>query len=271
MTDTPDTSPARTPIRRPLVVVPTYDEIENLPILLERLHTAAPDVHVLVVDDGSPDGTGDYAQTSSEAADWIHVLHRTSKDGLGAAYLAGFAWTLARDYDAVMEMDADLSHHPEDVPRLLATLAEADVVLGSRWVEGGGVENWPLHRRVLSRGGSFVARVALEMPLRDATGGFRAYRRAAMEQLDLPTIASRGYVFQIELAHRALQAGLTVVEVPIVFTERVNGVSKMTGGIVRESLTRLTWWGLERRLQRLAGFARRHGDQGLDRAATPRR
>ncbi|GMA32338.1 hypothetical protein GCM10025875_23300 [Litorihabitans aurantiacus] len=153
------------------MVVPTYDEIENLPVMLERLHAAAPQAHVLVVDDGSPDGTGTLAQERADATDWVHVLHRTEKAGLGAAYLAGFAWALARDYDAVMEMDADLSHHPEDVPRLLAALADADVVLGSRWVPGGGVENWPLHRRILSRGGSFVARLALEMPLRDATGG----------------------------------------------------------------------------------------------------
>ncbi|PWD50512.1 dolichol-phosphate mannosyltransferase [Serinibacter arcticus] len=257
----------RPEVQRPVVVVPTYDEIENLPVLLERLHAAAPQAHVLIVDDGSPDGTGVLAQERADELPWVHVLHRTSKDGLAAAYLAGFAWALARDYDAVMEMDADLSHHPEDVPRLLAALTSADVVLGSRWVPGGGVENWPLHRRVLSRGGSFVARIALEMSLRDATGGFRAYRRDAMTRLDLASVASRGYVFQIELAHRALDAGLVVTEVPIVFTERVHGVSKMSGGIVRESLTRLTWWGAERRLSRLAVAARRRGDRGPSRAA----
>lgn len=253
------------PLHRPIAVVPTYNEIENLPVLLERLHTAAPHVHVLVVDDASPDGTGELADQLA-AAEWVHVLHRTGKAGLGAAYLAGFAWAMSRDYDAVLEMDADLSHHPEDVPRLLEALADSDVVLGSRWVRGGGVENWPLQRRLLSRGGSLYARMALRISLRDATGGFRAYRREALERMELATVASQGYVFQIELGRRALAAGLRVREVPIVFTERVRGESKMNGSIVRESLVRLTWWGLELRLERLAGIARRRGD----RVAQPR-
>lgn len=248
------------PVQRPLVVVPTYNEIENLPVLLERLHAAAPQVHVLIVDDGSPDGTGELADQLA-VAEWVHVLHRSDKAGLGAAYLAGFAWALARPYDAVLEMDADLSHHPEDVPRLLEALAEADVVLGSRWVRGGGVENWPVQRRLLSRGGSLYARMALKITLRDATGGFRAYRRTALERMELATVASQGYVFQIELGRRALAAGLRVREVPIIFTERVHGESKMDGSIVRESLVRLTWWGVELRLQRLAAIARRRGDR----------
>lgn len=260
---TPDASEGRT--LRPLVVVPTYEEAENLPHLLRRLHAAAPEAHLLVVDDDSPDGTGEIAERAAGEHPWIHVLHRTEKAGLGAAYLAGFAWALARNYDAVLEMDADLSHHPEDVPRLLDALVHSDVVLGSRWVPGGGVENWPAHRRLLSRGGSLYARLALGTRLRDATGGFRAYRREAMLALDLDSVASQGYVFQIELAQRALDAGLRVREIPIVFTERVRGQSKMRGGIVRESLMRLTWWGLSRRLERLAGLACRRGDRGLER------
>jgi dolichol-phosphate mannosyltransferase len=234
-----------------LVVIPTYDERDNIEPILRRVRAATPDVDVLVVDDGSPDGTGEIADQISAGDHHVHVLHRTGKQGLGAAYLAGFGWALDRDYGVVVEMDADGSHQPEQLPRLLEALGRADVVLGSRWVPGGRVENWPMHRMVLSRGGNTYTRLALGIPLRDATGGYRAFRREALEQLDLQEVASQGYCFQVDLAWRAVQRGLRVVEVPITFVERVAGDSKMDGSVVRESLARVTRWGLQRRTQQL--------------------
>jgi glycosyltransferase involved in cell wall biosynthesis len=234
-----------------LVVIPTYDERDNIESILRRVRAATPDVDILVVDDGSPDGTGEIADRIAADDHQVHVLHRTGKQGLGAAYLAGFDWALARDYGVVVEMDADGSHQPEQLPRLLEALGRADVVLGSRWVPGGRVENWPLHRMALSRGGNTYTRLALGIPLRDATGGYRAFRRHALEQLDLGEVASQGYCFQVDLAWRAVQRGLRVVEVPITFVERVAGDSKMDGSIVRESLTRVTRWGLQRRTRQL--------------------
>lgn len=230
-----------------LVIIPTYNEVENIARVLERLHAAAPVVHALIVDDSSPDGTGLLAEQLAAEHDWVHVLHRPGKEGLGAAYLAGFAWGLKRGYDALVEMDADLSHHPEDVPRLLAALGGADVVLGSRWVPGGAVERWPLRRKVLSRGGNVYARLALGLPLRDATGGFRAYRREALLALDPGSISSSGYCFQVELAFRAVRGGMQVLEIPITFTERELGVSKMSKDIVLESVMRLSVWGMRER------------------------
>jgi len=235
---------------RSLVVVPTYEERENLPIVIARTLAATPDdVHLLIVDDASPDGTGELADGFAAGEPRVHVLHRARKEGLGPAYLAGFTWALERDYDVIVEMDADGSHHPEDLPRLIGLLADHDLALGSRWVPGGAVENWPRRRLFLSRGGNWYTRVALGIDIRDATGGFRAFRAEALRRIHLDDVASHGYCFQVDLVWRALQAGLTVIEVPIVFTERVHGISKMDGTIVAESLRLVTWWGLRRRLR----------------------
>ncbi|MFN2539939.1 MAG: polyprenol monophosphomannose synthase, partial [Mycobacteriales bacterium] len=226
-----------------LVIVPTYNERDNLEIIATRLHDAVPAAHLLVVDDNSPDGTGKIADELAAESDWVHVLHRTGKLGLGAAYVAGFAWAGERGFDVVVEMDADGSHAPEQLPRLLAALENADLVLGSRWVDGGQVVNWPKSRELLSRGGNLWTRLALGLPLKDATGGYRAYRRPVLDQVLARDVASQGYCFQVDLAWRALQAGFGVVEVPITFTERERGESKMSGSIVREALWRVTQWG----------------------------
>ena len=238
------------PADQVLVVVPTYDERANIERLLARLRAAVPAAHVLVVDDSSPDGTGELADRVAASDDQVHVLHRTGRRGLGAAYLAGFGWGLERGYDVLVEMDADGSHQPEQLPRLLAALEDADLVLGSRWVAGGSVVNWPRSRQLLSRGGNAYVRLALGLGLRDATGGFRAFRRATLDRLDLDDVASQGYCFQVDLARRAVERGCRVVEVPIEFVERELGVSKMNGAILREALWRVTVWGLARRLRR---------------------
>lgn len=238
-----------------VVVIPTYNELTTLPVVLRRLREAVPDAHALVVDDGSPDGTGALADELAATDSRVHVLHRTTKTGLGAAYVAGFRWALERGYDVVVEMDADGSHAPEDLPRILDVLASepagADVVLGSRYVPGGRVVNWPQYRKWLSRGGNRYSRVALGVGIHDVTSGFRAYRRQVLDSLDLSTVASQGYCFQVDLAWRSVRAGFTVVEVPITFTEREQGQSKMTGAIVCEALWRVTVWGVQRRLEQL--------------------
>lgn len=239
-----------------LVVIPTYNEVGNLATVLERLHAAAPDAHALVVDDDSPDGTGELADQLAADREWLHVLHRQVKEGLGAAYVAGMTWGLNRGYEAIVEMDADLSHRPEDVPRLLAELERSDVALGSRWVRGGGVQDWPLRRVLLSRAGNLFAQVALGLALKDATGGFRAYRRDALVALDLPSVRSQGYCFQVDLAFRAVRAGMGVVEIPIRFADRQVGQSKMTGSIVTESVRRLTLWGIKERSRQLRSLLR---------------
>ncbi len=214
-----------------LVIIPTYDEAENIrPIVARTLAATDDTVHVLVVDDNSPDGTGQIAEQLAAETDRVHVLHRTVKDGLGGAYLAGFAWGLEHGYDKLVEMDADGSHHPEYLPWMLELADTNDLVLGSRWVPGGQVENWPWYREVLSRGGNLYTRLALGIAVRDATGGFRVFTRAALERIELAGIASKGYCFQVDLCWRALEAGLRVVETPITFTEREHGVSKMSGG-----------------------------------------
>jgi dolichol-phosphate mannosyltransferase len=233
-----------------LVVIPTYDERENLGSVVTRLHAAVPEADVLVVDDASPDGTGELADAMAADDPRIRVLHRTAKDGLGAAYLAGFATALAGEHQVVVEMDADGSHAPEDLPRLLDALREADLVLGSRYVPGGRVVNWPAHREWLSRGGNLYSRLALGVPLRDITGGYRAFRRQVLEELDLGSVASQGYCFQVDMAWRAVQAGFRVREVPITFTERALGASKMNRSIVGEALWLVTRWGIQRRLGR---------------------
>jgi dolichol-phosphate mannosyltransferase len=231
-----------------LVVIPTYDEAANIERIVARVRDAVPRADVLVVDDNSPDGTGDLADKLAVGDAQVHVLHRPGKQGLGAAYVAGFRWGLARHYDVLVEMDADGSHQPEQLPRLLEALDHADLVLGSRWVPGGSVVNWPVQRKLLSRGGNTYARLALGLPLHDATGGFRAFRRATLEGIDLDGVASQGYCFQVDLAWRAVQRGYRVAEVPITFVERELGTSKMSGAIVRESLWLVTAWGVQRRL-----------------------
>jgi glycosyltransferase involved in cell wall biosynthesis len=232
-----------TGLGRVLVIVPTYNERDNLEIIAERLRTSVPDVDLLVVDDGSPDGTGELADKLAAADEQIHVLHRTRKAGLGAAYVAGFGWALERGYDVAVEMDADGSHAPEQLPRLLDALHDADLVLGARWVEGGKVENWPFARKLISRVGNTYARLALGIPLRDVTGGFRAYRRQVLEEIKIDQVVSQGYCFQVDLAWRAWRSGFRVVEVPITFVERVRGESKMSNAIVAEALWRVTAWG----------------------------
>ena len=236
---------------RVVMVVPTYNEADNLGWLVGRLRAAEPEVDVLVVDDNSPDGTGAMADELASADPAVHVLHRPGKGGLGAAYLAGFAWAIEAGYDVIGEMDADGSHQPEQLHRLLEALLEADLVIGSRWVPGGSVVNWPLRREALSRGGNLYVRLLLGIAIRDATAGFRVFRRTALEKIDLASVESTGYVFQTDLVTRCLRAGLTVREVPIEFIERVRGDSKMGPAVAAESLRRITAWGLGERGRQL--------------------
>jgi dolichol-phosphate mannosyltransferase len=237
-------------VARAVMVIPTYNEVENLVDVVERVRRCTPDVDVLVVDDASPDGTGALADRLAAEDPQVRVLHRPGKQGLGAAYGEGFRVALDAGYELIGEMDADGSHQPEQLPRLLASIADADLVIGSRWVPGGSVVNWPWHRRALSRAGNLYTRVLLGMSVRDATAGFRIFRRETLERVHLDEVQSLGYVFQVELVYRTLQAGLRVREVPIEFVERVRGDSKMTPEVARESLVRITRWGLAQRLRR---------------------
>nr|WP_241255734.1 apolipoprotein N-acyltransferase [Candidatus Protofrankia californiensis] len=230
---------------RVLVCVPTYNERENLQDTVNRLRTANPDVDLLVIDDASPDGTGRIADDLAGADPHVHVLHRGTKEGLGAAYVAGFGWGLQRGYGVLVEMDADGSHQPEELPRLLTALREADLVIGSRWVRGGEVRNWPRTRLLLSRGANVYVRVVLGMPLADATAGFRAYRAEVLRSRDLDRVASQGYCFQVDLAWQAWRSGFRLSEVPITFVQRERGRSKMSRAIVGEALWRVTWWAVK--------------------------
>jgi len=222
------------------LILPTYNEAENVErfvrAVLEQLATVAPDHHVLVVDDSSPDGTGDIADRLAAELEPVEVLHRSAKEGLGRAYLAGFEYALRRDAALVLEMDSDFSHDPADQPRLITAAANADLVLGSRYVEGGGVRDWGLLRRLVSRGGSWYARVLLGVPVRDLTGGFKCFRREVLEALDLEGVHADGYGFQIELTYRAQRAGFRIVEVPIQFRDREAGSSKMSARIAIEAV-----------------------------------
>ena len=222
------------------LILPTYNEAENVErfvrAVLEQLATVAPDHHVLVVDDSSPDGTGDIADRLAAELEPVEVLHRSAKEGLGRAYLAGFEYALRRDAALVLEMDSDFSHDPADLPRLITAAANADLVLGSRYVEGGGVRDWGLLRRLVSRGGSWYARVLLGVPVRDLTGGFKCFRREVLEALDLEGVHADGYGFQIELTYRAQRAGFRIVEVPIQFRDREAGRSKMSARIAVEAV-----------------------------------
>jgi dolichol-phosphate mannosyltransferase len=245
------------PSQRTLVIIPTYNERDNLPLIMSRVHAAQPEVHVLVVDDGSPDGTGELANELSLAdPDRVHVMHRTNKAGLGAAYLAGFAWGLGRGYSVLVEMDADGSHAPEELHRLLdAVDAGADLAIGSRYVPGGTVRNWPKRRMVLSKAANGYSRISLGVEIHDITAGYRAYRREVLEKIELATVDSKGYCFQIEMTWRTITDGFTVVEVPITFTERELGVSKMSGSNIREAIVKVAMWGLRGRLDRARGAA----------------
>jgi len=242
-----DQSDVRRDLGGVLVIVPTYNESANLPIVTRGIRQNAPDVDILIADDNSPDGTGALADSYAREDSHIKVLHRTEKAGLGAAYLAAFEWARQHNYDVVVEMDADGSHRSVDLPLLLQALSDADVVLGSRWVKGGRVVNWPKSREVLSRGGNLYTKLWLGMPLGDATGGFRAYRMSALDAMDIATVESQGYCFQVDMAWRAVRSGLRVVEVPITFVERELGESKMNNAIVQEALKRVTVWGWQKR------------------------
>ncbi len=246
------------PSQRSLVIIPTFNERENLPLILGRVREARPDADVLIVDDGSPDGTGDLADELALAdPDAVYVMHRVSKDGLGAAYLAGFAWGLERGYAVVVEMDADGSHAPEQLHRLLDAIdAGADVAIGSRYVDGGAVRNWPLRRLLLSKTANTYSRLLLGVKIRDITAGYRAYRREVLEEIDLDAVDSKGYCFQIDLTWRAINNGFTIVEVPITFTERELGVSKMSGSNIREAMAKVARWGIGGRWDRARGAAR---------------
>jgi dolichol-phosphate mannosyltransferase len=229
-----------------LIIIPTYNERENLESIIAAIHTVLNGAHVLVVDDNSPDGTGDIADRLSAADERVHVLHRAGKAGLGKAYLAGFEWALARDYQRIFEMDADFSHDPKYLPAMLAATDTADMAVGSRYVVGGGTRDWGLMRKVISRGGGLYARTILGMSVQDLTAGFICYRRETLERIPLQDVSSSGYVFQIELKYRVHRLGMTIVEVPIVFPDRIAGESKMSPNIAAEAITQV--WNLKFRV-----------------------
>ncbi len=240
----------------PLVVIPTYDERENLPGIVARVRTAVPAASVLVVDDGSPDGTGELAEAIAETDAAVHVLHRRGKEGLGAAYLAAFDWGLGRGFDPIVQLDADGSHPPEQLPALLDMLEttdaagrKPDVVIGSRWVSGGSIVNWPRRRVWLSKFGSTYSRWMLGLHVKDVTAGYRVYRAGALRSLHLEDVHTRGYGFQVDMTWRAVVAGLRIVEAPITFVEREHGRSKMSAAIVLEAIGRVTAWGIARRFR----------------------
>ncbi|WJX98952.1 polyprenol monophosphomannose synthase [Curtobacterium sp. 458] len=236
-----------------LVVVPTYDEAENIRAIADAILGQVPTAHLLVVDDGSPDGTGDIVRTMAAEDDRVHLLQRSGKLGLGTAYVAGFRWGLERGYPLLVEMDADGSHPADRLPAMIDAVQGADDVLlaiGSRWVAGGSVVDWPLRREVLSRGANTYARIMLGIAVHDVTAGFRVYRASAIAAMDLDSIDSKGYCFQVDMTLRVDAQGGRIVEVPIRFRDRIHGVSKMSGGIVFEAMLRVTQWGLQRRFGR---------------------
>jgi dolichol-phosphate mannosyltransferase len=234
-----------------LVIVPTYNERESLPVIVSGIRQAEPEIHILIADDNSPDGTGEVADVLSSNDSSVHVLHRLTKAGLGAAYLDAFGWAKSKGYDVVVEMDADGSHRPQDLTKILDALTNNDVVLGSRWIKDGRVVNWAKSREVLSRGGNLYTRMWLGIQIHDSTGGFRAYRMSALDDMNINQVESQGYCFQVDMAWRAVKANLRVAEVPITFVERELGESKMDGSIVKEALWRVTQWGIEKRFSDL--------------------
>jgi dolichol-phosphate mannosyltransferase len=247
---------------RPLVVIPTYNESENIERMLRRIHECLPQAGVLVVDDGSPDGTADLVTAVATELPDVHLLARAAKSGLGSAYRAGFVWGLERGYDAFVEIDADFSHDPAALPSLIAPLEEGfDVSIGSRYVEGGSIPNWSWHRHLLSRGGNLYASAVLGLGVADATAGYRAYSAGILRRLDLGRIRAEGYGFQIEMTYRAKQDGAAITEVPISFVDREAGESKMSSFIVIEALGLVTWWGLGRLVR---AFGRKPSGAGTD-------
>jgi dolichol-phosphate mannosyltransferase len=251
------------PLERIVIVIPTYNERENVQWIVGRVRTAVPAADVLIVDDDSPDGTGALADELAAADPHVSVLHRSEKTGLGAAYVKGFQQALDLGYDVIGQMDADGSHQPEQLPLLLEALDDADLVLGSRWVPGGSVVNWAVTRKALSVGGNAYARVLLGIPVKDVTGGFRVFRRATLEKVDLGSVRSVGYCFQTDLAVRTVDAGLRVTEVPIEFVERVRGESKMDRRVAVESLRRITGWGLVARAHQVRDVFSKSGPTKL--------
>ena len=244
---------------RTLVVIPTYNEIESLPRQIEGVRTHTPNVDILVADDSSPDGTGEWAAKQAKRDQHINVLHRTSKEGLGAAYLDAFAWGLKHDYDVIVEMDADGSHQASQLQSLLDRVGEQGLVIGSRWMKGGSVVNWPWHRELLSRGANLYVRIALGLKVKDSTAGFRAYTAQTLKALDLTEVATQGYGFQVDMTWRTKRAGVTIAEVPIEFVERTHGQSKMSGFIVREAFTSVAKWAIAYRWGQFVGLFRRSG------------
>lgn len=228
-------------LERILVIVPTYNEAKNLPLIVPEILRQDPRLEVLVVDDNSPDGTGQIADRMAQERSRVHVLHRPAKEGLGRAYLAGFKWGLGQGFDALFEMDADFSHDPSFLPSFLKAIEEADLVLGSRYATGVNVINWPISRLLLSLGANLYARTITGLPLTDSTGGFKCFRREVLEAIDLDRVRSNGYAFQIEMSFRAWKKGFRLKEVPIIFTDRVEGQSKMSKKIVREAIW-MVWW-----------------------------
>jgi dolichol-phosphate mannosyltransferase len=253
--------PDRGPLERVVVLIPTYNERENVPLIVGRVRAATPAVDVLILDDNSPDGTGAVADALAAADPQVHVMHRAGKEGLGPAYLAGFAWAIDNGYDAAVEMDADGSHQPEQLPALLAAAAQADLVIGSRWVRGGSVVNWPLHRKALSVGANVYVRYLLGMPVHDATAGYRVYRTSVLQSLDLSGVHSRGYNFQVDMTWALQRAGYAVVEVPIEFVEREIGDSKMSQAIVLEALRNVTLEGIQFRSEQIRAVATRAAER----------
>ncbi len=251
-------SPAAGPSSgRVVIVMPTYNERQNLESIAGRVRTALPAADLLVVDDNSPDGTGDIADKMAETDPHVQAMHRTEKAGLGKAYIAGFTWALDRGYDVIVEMDADGSHQPEHLPSLVAALDGADLAIGSRWMRGGKVVNWPRSREALSRAANVYTQIMLGLGVRDATAGFRAYRADTLRKISLNQVESTGYCFQIDLTIRVAQAGLRIVEVPITFVEREHGASKMSNAIILEAFWRVAQWGTARRLGQLRSRGRK--------------
>lgn len=237
-----------------IVVIPTYNEKDTIGAVIRRIHDTEPAMHVLVVDDGSPDGTGDLADEIASRDPRVHVMHRTEKNGLGAAYIAGFGWALDRGYELIIEMDADGSHQPEQLPALIESIETgADLTIGTRWISGGRTVNWPFYRKLISRAGTTYARIMLSSRLHDITSGYRGFRAAALRAIDFDSLNSQGYCFQIEMAWLLERSGYSVREFPITFVERLEGHSKMSSGIVLEALKKVTQWGIASRTGKLQG------------------
>lgn len=244
---------ASTPQKKSLVITPTYNERKNVETLLSRIHALAPETHVLVVDDNSPDGTGNYVKDRAAGEDWAHLMARPGKQGLGTAYCDGFLWALQRGYDVIIQMDADLSHDPGQIPIFLELIEEYELVIGSRYIQGVNVVNWPLSRLILSWSANLYAKVVTGVPVRDLTGGYKCWRREVLADLDIPSLRSEGYAFQIETTFRAYHQGYRIIEIPIVFVDRTEGDSKMSQGIILEAI----WIVIRLKLSRIKRLIRR--------------